>query len=164
MAQQTAGQPVKWLHPFRRTGPTTGFPIQQSCVSTGLLWLNPVTERKPDLALTFSDTVPFKACPPLFASCSPVSLRSASNQPQKRFSWFQQLSPWRISTILYAAILTPMSSTLYFRELGGKWLLLKGSRSNGLRFSRTSPKPQKFLQSNRPVIAKCELEWWKVSE
>lgn len=113
--------------------------------------------------MTFSDTVPFKACPPRFASCSPASLRSASNQPQKRFSWFQQLSPWRISTSLYAAILTPMPSTLYFRELRGKWLLLKGSSSsNALRFSRTSPKPWKFLHSNRSVIALRELEWWQV--
>lgn len=47
---------------------------------------------------------PFKAWPPFFASWAPVSLRSASNQPQKRFSWFQQLSPWRMRTSLYAAI------------------------------------------------------------
>lgn len=47
---------------------------------------------------------PLRACPPLFASFSPVSLKSASNQPQKRFSWFQLLSPWRISTNLKAAM------------------------------------------------------------
>lgn len=47
-------------------------------------------------------------CPASFASWTPDSARSASNQPQKRFSAFQALSPClTITTLWAAAILSP---------------------------------------------------------
>ena len=43
-------------------------------------------------------------CPAVIASLVPVSAKSASNQPQNRFSLFHALSPWRTMTIVYVAI------------------------------------------------------------
>ena len=70
-----------------------------SYVTTDVHSLSWIPQRRTGWKVTESCS-PLRAWPPLLASFSPVSLRSASNQPQKRFSWFQLLSPWRISTSL----------------------------------------------------------------
>lgn len=49
---------------------------------------------------------------------SPLSLSSASNQPQKRFFWFHSLSPCLTITILYLDIL---KIGLEKREITQKW-------------------------------------------
>ncbi|TNN34282.1 hypothetical protein EYF80_055555 [Liparis tanakae] len=58
---------------------------------------------------------------PRLASSTPFSLRSASNQPQKRFSWFQTLSPWRTITKRWAAAMFTDDASAELQG-GMRWL------------------------------------------